>query len=165
MKQYILIIAVLATVSIPLHSKAQGVAVGGETGFSLFAGSGANLQIPIGANVEWGINTNLSLVGRISFDIGLGVGHYNTLYISPEVRYHFSEVFDGAYVGGFMGIGPSSFNSFYFGIGAVGGYEIPLTEHFNMDISGQLGMGNVGNSLGRVTGLHFRPTVALRYQF
>ena len=144
---------------------AQDVAVGGETGFNLFARGNSNLALPMGANVEWNINGSLSLVGRLSYDIGLGIGNFNILYLNPEVRYHFSEVFEGAYVGGYLGFGPASFNGFYVSAGATGGYEFMLSDHFNLDINGQLGFGNVGRRGFNASGLHFRPTVALRYAF
>ncbi len=157
--------------------KAQDIAVGGESGFSLFSANGANFSIPLGANFEWDINGKLSLAGRLSFDIGVGkntistsegstVGsRFSTFLISPEVRYHFSEVFKGAYVGGFIGLGPATNNTLYFSAGGIGGYEMMLTDKLNLDISGQLGIGNNGNSSQRYTGIHFRPTVALRYVF
>ena len=141
------------------------LAVGGESGFNLFTAAGANFAMPFGANVEYDINGTLSIVGRLSADIGFGTGKFNIFYINPEVRYHFSQVFDGAYVGGYTGFGPASRNTFYFSLGAVGGYEMMLKENFNLDISGQLGYARRSASGFGAGGLQFRPTVALRYVF
>lgn len=163
MKRGIILMVLLLSMFSFSTVKAQTFAVGGETGFSIFSPNGANFALPIGANLEWDINGNLSLQTRVSFDIGLGRADFNYFYINPEIRYHFSETFSGAYVGGYFGFGPASFNSFYMSLGAVGGYEIMVSDNFNIDISGQLGFGHLGNSFVGFNGLHFRPTVGLRY--
>lgn len=165
MKKFIVAVSAIISLLSINNLRAQDLVVGGETGFNLFARNGANFAFPIGANVEWDINGNLSLLGRVSFDIGLGRGDFNIFYFNPEVRYHFSEVFDGAYVGGFLGFGPTSRAGSYVAFGAAGGYQLMLSEHFNLDISVQFGLGNAGASGARVTGIHFRPTVGLRYAF
>lgn len=147
-------------------SPAQGeLAVGGSSGISLFARGNSNIAVPVGFNVERGLQKNLSIHGILAFDAGVGRGDFNTFYISPEVRYNFNHALDGPYIGGFVGFGPTSFSGFYISVGAAGGYKFPITEHFNIDATVQVGMGNAGNALGRVTGLHFRPTAALRYAF
>jgi hypothetical protein len=165
MKKLIVMLAVFTAFAGTGNLKAQDLVVGGETGFSLFARNGSNIAMPLGANVEWNINGTLSLLGRFSTEIRLGAGNFNIFLISPEIRYHFSEVFDGAYVGGFMGFGPTSFSGSYVALGAVGGYQFMLGDHFNMDLSGQFGFANAGSKFGRGSGIHFRPTVGLRYAF
>ncbi len=171
MKKVIIVLAI-AFISLLGSNKlqAQNFAIGGETGFNLFVPNNSNFAIPIGANIEWDINGKLSLQARLSFDIGIRGGDFNIFYINPEIRYHFSEVFDGAYIGGYFGFGPVVGNSLYFSgstfylsIGAVGGYEIMLTDKLNLDISAQLGYGAQTNSFVSFNGLHFRPTVGLRY--
>jgi hypothetical protein len=168
MKKIIVVIFALFTFFGLKEVSAQKVAVGGELGFNLFAKNGTNFAFPIGLSSEVHIKGSLSAQIHLAFDIGLGAGDFNLFYISPEARYHFSEVFDGAYLGGYLGFGPAfgngaAFNSFYFTLGASGGYEIMLTDNLNLDISGQLGFGRVGSTFGSNTGVHFRPTVAVRY--
>lgn len=166
MKHAIALAGLMFSLMLPGQLNAQGeVAVGGEAGFTLLGRKNANFAFPIGFNVERGMQKNLSIYGRFAYEVGLGRGDFNTFYITPEVRYNFHHVLDGPYVGGFIGFGPSSASGFYMAVGAVGGYKFPISEHFNIDASVQVGMGNGGNALGRVTGLHFRPTAGLRYAF
>lgn len=158
MRNLIVILAVLLVAGTAGNVRAQDVALGGETGFGLFAGNGTAVFLPLGANVEWNINGSLSLVGRMSGDVGLG--NSSVFYICPEVRHHFSEVFEGGYIGGFLGFGPTA-GAVYVALGPTGGYELMVKENFNIDINGQIGYANINGA----SGLHFRPTVALRYVF
>lgn len=170
MKKLLIVLVALFTMYGVQDASAQRAAVGGELGFNLLARNNANFAFPLGANAEFDINGTLSIAAHMSFDIGLGRGDFSLFYMSPEARYHFSEVFDGAYVGGYIGFGPafgrgSAFNAFYFSLGASGGYEFMLTENLNLDISTQFGYGRGSSAFGGVSGLHFRPTAALRYTF
>lgn len=166
MKKYWIISLLFCLFAFPRTTNAQGeLAIGGETGFNLFARSGANFALPIGFNMERGLAKNLSLYGKLAFDVGLGRGDFNIFYISPEVRYNFNHVLEGPYIGGFIGFGPTSFSGFYIGFGATGGYKFAITEHLNLDVSAQFGYASAGNGFGRLSGIHFRPTCGLRYAF
>jgi len=170
MKKLLFLIFALVTFLGSKEVSAQKVAVGGELGFNLFAKNSTNFAFPIALSSEVNINGKLSAQIHLGFDIGLGAGDFNLFYISPEARYHFSEIFDGAYLGGYLGLGPAfgngaALNTFYFSLGASGGYEILLTDRLNLDMSAQLGFGRSGSTFGSTTGVHFRPTVAVRYVF
>jgi hypothetical protein len=170
MKKIFFITIVMLTFFGLKEVSAQKVAIGGEFGVNLFAKNSTNLAFPIGLTSEVDINGKLSAQFHLAFDIGLGAGDFNLFYVSPEARYHFSEVFKGAYLGGYLGFGPAfgngaALNAFYFSVGASGGYELMFMDILNIDLSAQLGFGRVGSNFGSTNGVHFRPTVAVRYLF
>lgn len=165
MKKLHLILAFAFTMMIG-SAFAQNVAVGGATGITILASKNTNLSLPITSTVEWGFKDNMSLAGDIGGEIGLGKGNGGFFYFSPEYRYHTNQVFDGFYVGGFLGVGGGGFGN-YVGVGATLGYQLMVMENFNIDIHGQAGFGSGGAKFGggRTNGFHLRPTVGLRYVF
>lgn len=145
----------------------QKVAVGGATGIDLLIRSGANVSIPITASAEYAFKDNMSVAADIGYEIGPGLKNFGMFYFSPEFRYHLSSAFNGAYVGGFFGVGATQFAGNYISLGATVGYQIMIKENFNLDIHGQAGYGSTGArfGVGRGHGFHLRPTVGLRYAF
>lgn len=143
----------------------QKAAVGGATGLNLLIGGGTNIAIPITASGEYAFKDNMSVAANLGYEIGPGFKNFSIFYFSPEFRYHLNKAFNGAYVGGFFGVGAASFGGSYIGLGATAGYQIMITEKFNLDINAQAGWGSAGGRFGRSSGFHLRPTVGFRYAF
>ncbi len=163
MKNFLLILAFSVIMG---SAYSQKVAVGGKIGVGVQAGN-TNITIPIVATAEYAIDENKSVSADIGYEIGPGAKNRGMVYFSPEFRYHFSEVFKGAYVGGYFGVGGYQFNSNYISLGATGGYQVMITDNFNLDANIQVGWGSIGFKGGgsRLNVGHIRPTVGLRYAF
>ncbi|NNC95397.1 MAG: DUF3575 domain-containing protein [Chitinophagales bacterium] len=144
MKKLLLLIFAALSLTMTNDLTAQTMAAGAETGPQIFTGFGGEFWYRIGGLYQYNINETHSVKAGIDF----AVGNFNLVLINPEYRYAFEETFDGFYVGGFIKYGivieSALDGGSYFGLGATGGYEVPISDSFILDLNGQLGYASLG---------------------
>lgn len=143
--------------------KAQNVAVGIHSGFSVYLNSGSYLGVPVGVNAEWAFDSKHSFNGKAQFNFGVGDNSISHFYIAPEYKYHVvGESLDGFYIGSFLGFGGGS-GTGYIAIGAVTGYSFFVGDKINLEANIQVGYGNFATFNTHV--LHLIPSFGARWTF